>query len=102
MKDHTIFLAQIFYCEIRDKLSPEQRDRFKGIIDSLTWTIFDSDFGGGFHGIYLITLVDGTTFDSQFRYEGGKFYTEEKINHPQVFIKGNKYCIDDSLVKYIK
>jgi hypothetical protein len=82
MKEHTLLLAHNFYYEIRDKLKPEERATFKWILNSLTWTKFDRDFGEGFHGIYSITLVDGTTFDSQFRYDGGKFYTSEKNKSP--------------------
>lgn len=105
MKDNTILIAQNLYLEIRDSLTPEQRDTYKHIIDCLTWTPYKRELVYDFCGTYLITLVDGTEFpDTTFRFdsENKYFYTTQNIKHPQVIFDGEFYTIKDDVVKYIK
>ena len=111
MKDNTIIGFQNFYTKIRDKLTPEERDNYKWLVDSLIWTPYEREMVGEYYGIYNISLIDGMEFKNatfKFNKENECFETEVEIKHPQMFIReveirnGVIYCIPDKIVKYIK
>jgi len=109
MTEFSMQNIQSFYCDIQSKLTITERDRFKSIIDNLTWDKYEQDMVKGFHGVYEIRLVDGTTFKGvKFRYDEklDYFFTDSEISHPQCrkiqYADMFKWLIPQKIVKYIR
>ena len=109
MTEFSMHNIQSFYCDIYDKLTITERERFKSIIDNLTWNIYEQDMVKGFCGTYEIRLVDSTVFKGvKFRYDESLdyFFTDTEISHPQCRkVQGTtivKWLIPQKIVKYIR
>lgn len=116
MKEFTMAGIQKLYCDIQSKLSREEKDRFRYLIDCISWSDFKwcKDKELIHNGAkYEISLVDGTYFEVRFTYSQAlrRFQTYDEVDHPQIYLGLKKdefgrdkdiYCISEKIVKYIR